>query len=156
MLQNVAFIKFVLHTNIRRSFPQKAKISFYRPQRSWGKVIFSEACVENSVHRGWACVAKGGVHSGGGHARQGGGGVYGRYYEIRSMSGRDASYWNAFLLSMSPLSVFRALNFLTSHWPAFVHCATASVGFCCVFLVLFVRKLMNTSNTICGTARKQQ
>ena len=24
----------------------------YRPQRSWGKVIFSEACVNNSVHRG--------------------------------------------------------------------------------------------------------
>ena len=24
----------------------------YRPQRSWGKVIFSEACVKNSVHRG--------------------------------------------------------------------------------------------------------
>ena len=24
---------------------------FYRPQRSWGKVIFSEACVKNSVHR---------------------------------------------------------------------------------------------------------
>ena len=23
---------------------------FYRPQRSWGKVIFSEACVKNSVH----------------------------------------------------------------------------------------------------------
>ena len=23
----------------------------YRPQRSWGKVIFSEACVKNSVHR---------------------------------------------------------------------------------------------------------
>ena len=23
---------------------------FYRPQRSWGKVIFSEACVNNSVH----------------------------------------------------------------------------------------------------------
>ena len=29
----------------------------YRPQRSWGKVIFSETCVNNSVHRG-----------GGGHA----------------------------------------------------------------------------------------
>ena len=43
----------------------------YRSQRSWGKVIFSEACVNNSVHRGgmhgctrgacvvlfgWACV----------------------------------------------------------------------------------------------------
>ena len=25
---------------------------FYRPQRGWGKVIFSEACVNNSVHRG--------------------------------------------------------------------------------------------------------
>ena len=40
----------------------------YRPQRSWGKVIFSEACVKNSVHRG-------GVHGrevhGAGHAWQG-------------------------------------------------------------------------------------
>ena len=26
--------------------------SYYRPQRSWGKVIFSEACVNNSVHGG--------------------------------------------------------------------------------------------------------
>ena len=27
---------------------------YYRRQRSWGKVIFSEACVKNSVHReGW-------------------------------------------------------------------------------------------------------
>ena len=36
----------------------------YRPQRSWGKVIFSEACVKNSVHSG-------GVHGrgGGGHVR---------------------------------------------------------------------------------------
>ena len=25
--------------------------SNYRPQRSWGKVIFSEECVKNSVHR---------------------------------------------------------------------------------------------------------
>ena len=24
----------------------------YRPQRSWAKVIFSQACVKNSVHRG--------------------------------------------------------------------------------------------------------
>ena len=35
----------------------------YRPQRSWGKVIFSEACVKNSVHRR-ACMA-GGVRGGG-------------------------------------------------------------------------------------------
>ena len=27
-------------------------LCFYRPQRSWGKVIFSEACVKNSVHGG--------------------------------------------------------------------------------------------------------
>ena len=25
---------------------------FYRPQRSWGKVIYSVACVKNSVHSG--------------------------------------------------------------------------------------------------------
>ena len=39
-------------------------VTFYRPQRSWGKVIFSEACVNNSVHRGeGACVvAWGGMH----------------------------------------------------------------------------------------------
>ena len=29
----------------------KVTFSFYRPQRSWGKAIFSEACVKNSVHR---------------------------------------------------------------------------------------------------------
>ena len=36
----------------------------YRPQRSWGKVIFSEACVKNSVHGGGcrAYVAAGGMH----------------------------------------------------------------------------------------------
>ena len=37
--------------------------SFYRPQRSWGKVIFSEACVNNSVHRGGVHgCSGGGVH----------------------------------------------------------------------------------------------
>ena len=39
---------------------------FYRPQQSWGKVIFSGAHVKNSVHRGsmngrGPCMA-GGVH----------------------------------------------------------------------------------------------
>ena len=58
---------------------------------------------------GWVGVhGRGGMH-GGGHAWWGacmaggggaqGGGMRGRYYEIRSMSGRYASYWNAFLLS---------------------------------------------------------
>ena len=27
-------------------------LHIYRPQRSWGKVIFSAVCVNNSVHRG--------------------------------------------------------------------------------------------------------
>ena len=73
---------------------------YYSPQRSWGKVIFSEACVKNSV-KGGACMA-GGMR-GRGHAWQGAcmvgmcgmgvgacvAGTYapGRYYEIRSMSG---------------------------------------------------------------------
>ena len=29
---------------------------YYRPQRSWGKVIFSEACVKNSVHIWEQCM----------------------------------------------------------------------------------------------------
>ena len=29
---------------------------YYRPQRSWAKVIFSQACVKNSVHRGGGCL----------------------------------------------------------------------------------------------------
>ena len=37
-------------------------IIYYRPQQSWGKVIFSEVCVKNSVHRGrGACMAGGHV-----------------------------------------------------------------------------------------------
>ena len=47
------------------------------------------------------CTWQGGMH-GRGHAWQGacmaGGGMCGRYYEIRSMSGQYASYWNAYLL----------------------------------------------------------
>ena len=74
--------------------------TFYCPQRSWGKVIFSEAGVKNSVHGGDAlgsCVA-GGVHGRGCVWR---GGVHGRYYEIWSMSGRYASYWNAYLFFLN-------------------------------------------------------
>ena len=33
----------------------------YLPQRSWGKVIFSEACVNNSVHRGGMHDCSGGA-----------------------------------------------------------------------------------------------
>ena len=40
----------------------------YRPQRSWGKVIFSEACVKNSRWGGVTMRARGNVCGGGGHA----------------------------------------------------------------------------------------
>ena len=106
----------------------------YRPQRSWGKAIFSQASVILStgghawllggVHGcGRACVvAGGGMHgcwgvyvvAGGCVAYRecawlwgmrgcrvacvvAGGGVCVGHDDIRSMSGRYASYWNAFL-----------------------------------------------------------
>ena len=86
---------------------------------SCGKVMFSQVCVKNSVHRegmhgrgglcvveggmcckGGACMAKGacmarGMHDKGGHAWQGEGVMCGR--RDSHCSGRYASYWNAFL-----------------------------------------------------------
>ena len=44
-----------------------------------------------------ACMVVGGVHGGGGHAWWRGGASCVGYDEIQSMSGRYASYWNAFL-----------------------------------------------------------
>ena len=38
--------------NIKIEKKMFAVYIYYRPQRSWGKVIFSEACFNNSVHRG--------------------------------------------------------------------------------------------------------
>ena len=98
---------------------------FYRPQRSWGKVIFSEECLKNSVHRGGgmhgrgvcmagvACMAGGACVVGGMCCREGvcvaggcawwggmgGGGCVwqGGMHGIPSMSGWYTSYWNAFL-----------------------------------------------------------
>ena len=64
--------------------------------QGWG--VWQGACMAESVRgRGCAwwgevCMARGGVH--------GRGGMRGRYYEIRSMSGRYASYLNAFLLKL--------------------------------------------------------
>ena len=60
----------------------------YLPQRNCGKVIFSQASVSHSVHSG------GGVRGGGGCIART---PPGRCCEIRSVSGRYASYWNAFL-----------------------------------------------------------
>ena len=64
----------------------------YRPQRSWGKAVFTHVC--NSVNGGeGACV----VARGHAWLLGGGGGACVGYDEIRLMSGRYASYWNAFL-----------------------------------------------------------
>ena len=90
----------------------------YRPQRSWGKVIFSQASVILSTGGGGGGVrGRGGMRGSGvcmarGYTWQGGmcdAHLPGRYYGygLRSMSGRYASYWNAFLL----LFIFIA-NFL--------------------------------------------
>ena len=52
----VSCVGFV-HTTHTNSYVHKIKTLFlhkthYRPQRSWAKVIFSQACVKNSVHGG--------------------------------------------------------------------------------------------------------
>ena len=91
----------------------------YRPQTKFAKVMFLQVSVILST--GGACVvAQGGrvclLPGGcmlapggrvwlllGGHAwlLRGGGGVHGFFDDIRSMSGRYASYWNAFLFDDS-------------------------------------------------------
>ena len=72
----------------------------YRPQRSCGKVLFSQACVKNSVQGGHALGVCMGACMAGGHAWQLGmwGGVRGMHGRRNgNCSGRYASYRNAFL-----------------------------------------------------------
>ena len=89
-----------------------ANITYYRPQTKFAKVMFLQVPV--CPHGGGACMVLfgghawfylGGVHGfiRGGHAWFYLGGhvwffQFFRYNEIRSRSGRYASYWNAFLL----------------------------------------------------------
>ena len=56
----VAYLVTAHLCNLAVSTHPTGMLSCYRPQRSWGKVIFSEACVNNSVHRGACVVAPGG------------------------------------------------------------------------------------------------
>ena len=58
-----------------------------------GRGPWKGVCVAGGMHGRGTCTAGGACTAGGVHGR----GVCGRYYEIRSMSGRYASYWNAFL-----------------------------------------------------------
>ena len=104
-------LTFLAQTNYCNELEQQTRILtfYYRLQRSWGKVIFSE----EFCPRGGACMVGRHVWQGGVHCRgacvaggvRGSGGVCGthapgRYYEIWSMSGRYASYWNAFLFDI--------------------------------------------------------
>ena len=66
----------------------------YRPQRSWGKVIFSEACVKNSVHRGGGCLPQCMM----GYTPQEAADTPQEADPLqRCMLGDTASYWNAYL-----------------------------------------------------------
>ena len=42
----------LIYYSIKLHFELISNFYIYRPQRSWGKVIFSKACVKNSVHGG--------------------------------------------------------------------------------------------------------
>ena len=70
----------------------------------WRLCCYRCVCLSTGGGGGGACMAGGHVWWGrawwGGHVWQGG--MHGRYHEIRSMSGRYASYWNAFLLIDTP------------------------------------------------------
>ena len=88
----------------------------YRPKHSWGKVMFSQSCIKNSVHRGegrawWGAVSQ--------HALDR---VCGSPWQTLDRegvadlpdshcSGRYTSYWNAFLFSMRILSLVSMLGF---------------------------------------------
>ena len=91
---------------IETSYP-----TYYRPQRSCGKVIFSQACVKNSVNRGWGVSASvhGGIHPPPGQTPPGqtppslGRPPWADTPRADTLpdghcSGRYVSYWNAFLL----------------------------------------------------------
>ena len=80
----------------------KLFLNFYRANEVWSKVIFSQACVKNSVHSG-GVPGPGGAWSGGtpapGGSAPGVSGLGGCLVEIPTgyCCGRYASYWNAFL-----------------------------------------------------------
>ena len=95
--------------------PLVKSLNCYRPQRSWGKVIFSEVCVKNSVHGGGVCLTACWDTSPGADTTQKQTPreqtplweqtlPWSRHpqrsacWEIRTTIGRYAFYWNAVLL----------------------------------------------------------
>ena len=89
---------------MRNKNPIQSGCVNYRPQTKFANVMFLHVSVILSTGgwhawQGGVCMVGGGMH-GRGPAWWGAcvaGGVHGRYYEIQSMRGRYASYWNAFL-----------------------------------------------------------
>ena len=88
-------------------FTEGICLKIFTARKVWGKVTFSQACVIPSVHGEGGGLHPGGcldpgVPNPGGSASRGLGGWADPppigYYRIWSMSGRYASYWNAFLL----------------------------------------------------------
>ena len=72
----------------------------YRPQRSWGKVMFSQACVIPFM--GGVCLSACWDTTPGADTPMGADLPRSRAcWEIRSTHGRYASYWNAILLKKS-------------------------------------------------------
>ena len=105
----------------------------YRPQRSWGKVTFSVACVKNSVHRGGGKyldmypheqVPPWQVHPSGRytpspeqvHPSAGTPPGSSACWEIRATSGRYASYSNAFLFTHSSQILKLNVSFLHGNY----------------------------------------
>ena len=51
MYNNVKILVTFMSSEIKLNLNGKGRICFYHPQRSRGKVMFSQACVKNSFHR---------------------------------------------------------------------------------------------------------
>ena len=110
-------------TGSTKSAAYKFFFHFTARNSSCGKVLFSQACVKNSVHgEGGMC----GMHTPRhacppqawppGNTRG--------YYEMRSMSGRYESYWNAFLFVFADsfmLQIVQDCEPLLNSFVMFVH-----------------------------------
>ena len=82
------FLNFI-HGEIEPSPKSKTCCNIITARNSSsGKVMFSQACVKNSVYKGGACVAGGGVHGRGWHAWPGG------------MCGWGSAWWECMAVGM--------------------------------------------------------
>ena len=98
-----------------------------------GGMCGRETCMVGGMCRG-ACLARGDM-CGRGHVWQGAcmaggcmaGGMHGRYYEMQSMSGQYASYWNAFLLTVKLQRPHAQNDHFSCFWLFFFQLYTRSI-----------------------------